>query len=733
MKKVSTSYSILFITVSIFLGVRLGLNAQIATDSAKILNQVIIKEYKQQSTEIQHLAEVHGTYIISGKKNEVITITDLNTNLAEKNSRQIFAKVPGVFVYDMDGSGNQVNIATRGLDPHRSWEYNVRQNGVLLNSDMYGYPASHFSPPMESIQKVELVHGTAGLQYGAQFGGMINYVTKTGDTTKMLSYEGSHSLGSFGLFSAYNAVSGKIGKLNYYAYHQKRVLDGYRKNGASNAEGQFASLSYLFSPSLRIKAELGRSTYRYQIPGPLTDAQFLDNPRQATRSRNFYSPDIYLPSVTLDWQINAKTKLNFISSAVLGSRNSVQFLAFANIPDTIDAITNQYKNRQVDIDNFNSYTFDLRLIRSYSIGKLANTVATGIRYINNDLHRRQLGKGTTASDYDLTITGDFGRDLHAKTEGLSFFVENLIQITPKFSVSPAIRLESAVTNISGRISYVSNPRIPDAIHHKYPLLGVSTQYKLNDQCRIFGGIAQAFRPVIFSDIIPLSPLDSTDANLKDAFGYNAEIGVSGKYGKWLHFDLTYFNLRYNNRIGIQNLIENGQTYNFRTNTGTSLTKGVELYAECVFYNSKIAKASFFTSTAYFDGKYLKGSIIVNNENKDIAGNTLETVPKWTSRNGINLKYKKINTTIQYSFVDKSYSDALNTETPSANGARGVVPSYSVFDINATYRLSQHYSLKIGINNVFNEQYFTKRPTGYPGAGVWSSDGRSVNVTFGIKL
>ena len=711
----------------------LELNAQITTDSAKILKPVTIMEYKQQSTEVQHLSEVHGTYIISGKKNEVITVSDLNTNLAEKSGRQIFAKVPGVFVYDMDGSGNQVNIATRGLDPHRSWEYNVRQNGVIMNSDMYGYPASHYSPPMESIQKVELVHGTAGLQYGAQFGGMINYVTKTGDTTKMLSYEGSHSVGSFGLFSGYNAVSGKIGKLNYYAYHQKRVLEGYRKNGASDSEAQFVSLSYLFSPSLRIKAEFGRSAYQYQIPGPLTDAQFLDNPRQSTRSRNYFNPDIYLPSVTLDWQINSKTKLNFISSAVLGSRNSVQFLAFANIPDTIDAITNQYKNRQVDIDHFNSYTFDLRLIRSYRIGKLANTVATGIRYINNDLHRRQLGKGTTGSDFDLTITGDFGRDLHAKTGGLSFFAENLIQITPKFSVSPAIRLESAVTNISGRISYVSNPRIPDAIHHKYPLLGVSTQYKLNDQCRIYGGIAQAFRPVIFSDIIPLTPLDSTDSNLKDAFGYNAEIGMSGRYGKWLHFDITYFNLRYNNRIGIQTLTENGQTYNFRTNTGTSLTKGVELYAECVLYRSKIAKASFFTSTAYFDGQYLKGSIIVNNENKDIAGNTLETVPKWTSRNGINLQYKKLNTTIQYSLVDKSYSDALNTETPSTNGARGVVPGYSVFDINATYRLSQHYSLKIGINNVFNEQYFTKRPTGYPGVGVWSSDGRSVNITFGIKL
>ena len=341
------------------------LHAQIIADStkSKTLETVTVSGYREPTTEVKKLASVHSTYIVSGKKNAVITVADMNANLAEKTGRQVFAKVPGVFVYDMDGSGNQVNIATRGLDPHRSWEYNVRQNGVITNSDIYAYPASHYSPPMESIERVELIHGTAGLQYGAQFGGMVNYVTKTGDTSKAVSYEGNYSVGSFGLFSSYNALSGKIGKLHYYAYYQKRISAGYRKNARSDSEGQFIGLTYQFSPSLSVKAELGRSTYTFQIPGPLTDAQFLNDPRQSTRSRNYFNPDIYLPSLTLDWKIDDKTQLNFIASAVLGDRSSVQFLAFADVKDTIDSKTNQYKNRQVDIDNFNSYTYDLRLTR----------------------------------------------------------------------------------------------------------------------------------------------------------------------------------------------------------------------------------------------------------------------------------------------------------------------------------------------------------------------------------
>ena len=140
-----------------------------STDSlkARTLKQVTVRG--RHTTVVESLPAVHGTYLMGGKRNEAIRMSDVDVNIAEKNGRQVFARIPGVFVYDMDGTGNQVNIATRGLDPHRSWENNIRQNGVMTNSDMYGYPASHYSPPMESVERIELVRGTGSLQYGAQF------------------------------------------------------------------------------------------------------------------------------------------------------------------------------------------------------------------------------------------------------------------------------------------------------------------------------------------------------------------------------------------------------------------------------------------------------------------------------------------------------------------------------------------------------------------------------------
>jgi Fe(3+) dicitrate transport protein len=242
----------------------------------KELKEIIIQS--QRMIDVQRLPKIQGTRLWSGKKNEVINLQTLDVNVAEKTPRQIFAKVPGVFVYDMDGTGNQMNISTRGLDPHRGWEFNIRENGIITNSDMYGYPASHYSMPMEAIEKIELVRGTGSLQYGAQFGGMLNYVTKMPDSTRAATFESINSTGSFGLLSTYNAISGTVGKFQYYAYYNKRVSDGYRDDSRTDYDAQSVLLIYQPFSNLRLKAEVARSNYIYQIPGPLTDSMFPLSP-----------------------------------------------------------------------------------------------------------------------------------------------------------------------------------------------------------------------------------------------------------------------------------------------------------------------------------------------------------------------------------------------------------------------------------------------------------------------
>ncbi|WP_229367808.1 TonB-dependent receptor family protein [Fibrisoma limi] len=703
------------------------------TTSAHVLNEVTVRSRRMPS--VESLPDVYGTYLMAGKRSEVIRLSGLDANVAEKTGRQVFARVPGVFVYDMDGVGNQINIATRGLDPHRSWELNSRQNGVITNSDLYGYPASHFSPPLESIDRVELVRGTASLQYGSQFGGMINYVTKGADTTRTIGYESINSVGSYGLRSMYNALGGRIGKWAYYVYDYRRHSDGYRQNSCSDAQAQFASLQYQATDRLRLRAELGRSTYRYQIPGPLTDSMFAENPRQSTRSRNYFSPDIWVPSVRLDWQLTDRTQIVWTTSAVLGTRSSVQFDAFATVADAIDPQTGQYKPRQVDIDRFNSYTSELRLLHRYAFVNREATLAIGVQGINNDLHRRQLGQGTTGTDYDLSLVEGtiWGRDLHFRTRNVAVFAENQFRLTSRLTVSAGLRAENGESRMSGLIRYYAPIDVPNTITHRFVLAGVNAQYRLNDAVRVYGGWSQAYRPVIFKDIIPASVYERVAPNLKDATGFNAELGIEGHW-QALRMHVTLFDLLYRNRMG--NLITTdpaGQSLVLRTNIGDSRNQGVEALVEVDVVHTRRWGVQVFSTTAYIDARYVNASVSNGRENMVVDGNRVESVPVWTSRNGLVVRYGRARLTTLYSYVGQTFSDALNTPIPTANGAKGPVPAYGLWDVNVSWRTSKHVLIRGSLNNLLNRQYFTKRPTFYPGPGVWPSDGRSGVVAVGFTL
>lgn len=688
----------------------------------------------QRIFDLERLPKVQGTRLWSGKKNEVINVQNLDANIAERTPRQIFAKVPGVFVYDMDGTGNQINISTRGLDPHRGWEYNIRKNGVITNSDMYGYPASHFSIPAEAIDHIELVRGTGSLQFGAQFGGLVNYVTKRPDTLRHLSFETINAIGSFNTLSTYNAISGTVGKFKYYAYFNKRVSNGYRKNNRTDFDAQAMTLIYEPTRNVTLKAEIARSNYVHKIAGRLTDSMFYADSRQSTRSRNYFNPEIYVPSLHLDWKVSERSAVTWNVSAVLGNRNSVQFDKPASVADAIDPVTQNYAARQVDIDNFNSYTSELRLLHHYRLRKLPGTVAAGIQIINNDLHRRQLGKGTTGSDFDLSIDeSGWGRDLHFKTNNIAFFIENAFSLFPKISLSPGVRLEIGESHMTGMIKNYSASEIPNTIKHNFPLLGINAEYELKHNHNFYAGWSQAYRPVIFKDIIPASTYEVADKNLMDASGYNIEAGYRGSWDK-LRWDISIFALKYNNRLGtMARTKEDGTFQLFRTNIGNSLTEGLEAYLEYGFDLSAGLKASVFTSTAFFHARYLTAYVKSGEENVDISGNKLEAVPDLITRNGINLRTKKYSVSVLYSYTSQTFSDPLNTNKPSSTGAVGIVPAYGIFDLNTSVRVSSELLVRINLSNILDKQYFTKRPTFYPGPGVWSSDGRSINVTIGVTL
>ncbi|MBL7793093.1 MAG: TonB-dependent receptor, partial [Saprospiraceae bacterium] len=57
----------------------------------------------------------------------------------------------------------------------------------------------------------------------------------------------------------------------------------------------------------------------------------------------------------------------------------------------------------------------------------------------------------------------------------------------------------------------------------------------------------------------------------------------------------------------------------------------------------------------------------------------------------------------------------------------------LWDFNLAVYLNSHFTVSASLNNIFDRQYFTKRPTIYPGPGIWPSDGRSLVVSVGLRI
>jgi Fe(3+) dicitrate transport protein len=717
-------------------------------DTIKRLSPVIVTP-KQQSPE--RMPEMKGNVIFSGKKNEVLKLSNINGNFTTNNAREIFARIPGVTIWENEGSGIQINVGVRGLSPNRSWELNTRQNGYDISSDVFGYPEAYYNPPLEAVETIELVRGGGSLQFGPQFGGMLNYVLKR-ETKKKFSYETQNTVGSYGLMSSYNAIGGNYKKFSYYVYNHSRSADGWRENSQYTVRNTHAFLEYRFTENTKISAEYTNMDYQMQQAGGLTDEQFKENPRESSRERNWFGTPWNVFSINFDTKINDNLTSNTKLFGLIGERNSVGFTATPNIEDVINPATNNYANRRVDRDLYENYGIENRNVYKYKLGKINNNLAFGVRLYKAKTQRLQDGRGTTGSDFDLSIDGRYVRDLEFTTENMAAFAENQFKLTDKFSITPGIRYEYIQNTGVGRfgISGGTDVAMPNKnISRSQTLFGLGLEYKFRTT-NIYANITQAFRPVLFSDFTPPAVTDVIDLNLKDASGFNADLGFRGTFKKYLNFDLSLFYLSYNNRIGgIRQFINNDPTqgtFLFRTNLGETVNKGIEGFANLnitrLFEIEKpYGNLDFFASVSFIDSRYTDFRIFntsgtapnVTITETNLSGNRVENAPRYIHNFGLSWSNSDISATAQYRMSGRIFTDANNTVTPSANGITGILDDYRVFDLSTEYKFLKNYNIRAGINNLFDEEYATRRAGGYPGPGILPGEGRTFYISIGAKL
>ncbi len=690
---------------------------------------------RNSKSDYQQLPDIVGTDIYAGKKSALIVLENVQGNLSTNTMRQVMAKIPGIQIWESDPSGIQIGIAARGLSPNRSWEFNTRQNGYDIAADPFGYPEAYYNPQLQAVQRIEVVRGQGSLQYGPQFGGMVNYILKNGsEMDKPFELESQQTVGSANMFNSFNAIGGKKGKIHYYAFFDHRNGDGWRQNSAYNTNSGFFTFTWDITNKLSVSAEMMRSNLRSQQAGGLTDNQLQSDPQQSFRSRNWFDITWTTPAIIANYKISEHTLWTTKLFGTIGDRNSVGYLQPITVADTINAATGKYNSRTVNADQYRNYGLESRMITDYSIGKVKNTISGGIRLYTGSTYRRTEGLGTTGTGYDMAVIGDYPKDITFTSANAALFVENMFRLSNKISVIPGARVEWLQGAANGRNGFDTKGNeimLQDVQRSRgFALFGIGAEYKVTATTRFYGNVAQAYRPIQFANLQAPPTTDVIDPDLKDAKGYNADLGYKGKLKSYLQFDGSMFYLQYNDRVGA--ITRNGGKERFITNVGASTSMGFEGLIDInilkAFNSNMNTDLNIYGSYSFTDSKYSTDHLDAN-----ISGKQVENAPRNIFRGGISFGHKGVVASLQYSYVDKAYSDANNTEKPTVNGQTGLIPAYNVLDAAASWKVKPNVTIKAGLNNLTNETYFTRRAGGYPGPGALPADGRTFFASLMVKI
>ncbi len=671
---------------------------------------------------IGHLPAIQQNAIFAGKKTEVIVMDSLRANVAQDVERQILGRIPGAHFSETEGAGFPSNgVAFRGLDPTQSVEMNVRQNGVNIAADLFGYPETYYTPPSEALERIDVVRGAASLAFGPQFGGVIDYVIRDGQPNTAPRFTSALSGGSFGLVNSFNTVAGGTDKWTYYGFVHGRREDGWRPNSDFRQLAAFGRVTYRPSSRLTISGEYTVFRNRIHMAGGLDDSAFVADPRASFRSRNWLSSPWNVAALRAQYDFSRSVRFENTLSYVDGSRA----LVWRNedggpgSPDVIDPETGQQIPREVENETFKTLTLESRLRVDHALDAHRATLSTGIRLSNVSARRFEGGTGSVGDNFDLNLTeGTWETALRLGTSNVAGFAEELIHLTDRLSVVPGIRLESVRSTISGYSDATASftPR-----SYAYPLAGVGVSYITGLSTELYANVSQAYRPILYSSFTPFGSIARISPDLHSSRGGNADLGWRGTAGDVFKFDVGAFYLWYGDRIGTRTGTDASGEFVEVGNIGSSEHRGVESYLELdpfplLGLPTRAGSLDLFSSFGFVDARYVTG---------EFKGNRVEGAPRVLSRFGATYAVGRFSNTLQVSQTSESFGDANNSVQPTEDAAGGLIPAYTVLDWSFALRLAGDRQLTFGINNLTDRRYFTKRTPEYPGPGILPGMGRSL--------
>lgn len=706
---------------------------------SKQLMEVEITQRKQKIFEIKRLNDIEGTSIYAGKKNEVILVNQSMANLASNNARQIYSQVSGLNIYQNDDAGLQLNIGGRGLDPNRTANFNTRQNGYDISADVLGYPESYYAPASEGLEEIQIIRGAASLQYGTQFGGLVNFIMKKPNLEKNTEIISRNTIGSNQLYTNYTSLSGRVNKFSYISFINYKRGNGFRPNSKFESSNIYTHIGYEPNSKLKLSTEITFLDYLAQQAGGLSDMMFNQNSLQSNRERNWFKVGWLLYNFQVFY---TPSKNNSLSLNLFGLKANRYALGFrTNRVSQIDS----FEERDLIKSDFNNFGFEAKYLKKYLLNNHQSAFLIGTKFYKADNYSEQ-GPGSDSIEpdfnFDISNYPNYNNQSNYRYPNLNIalFGENIFKINNSLSITPGIRFEHIKTESIGfykkiNLDGADNVILDSTIYNnnnnerKFVLFGTGLSYKKDVE--IYGNISQNYRSVTFADISIINPAFVISPNIKDEKGFTIDLGIRGDFKNIFSYDISGFNLFYNDRIGfVQKEFEDGSVKSERGNVGDAKIYGLETLID-ININKLISEGdnnifTFYINTSFINSEY------VDSDKNGIIGNRVEFIPKINLKSGIRLGYKNILTNLQFTVLSDQFTDASNAVESNLSGVIGQVPAYNVLDLSASYKYKK-LKFEFGINNMLDNKYFTRRATGYPGPGIIPSPNRNIYTTIEIRL
>lgn len=701
------------------------------------LDEVIVRANKKKVFQIERLKDFEETYVYAGKKNEVILMDLSMANLASNNARQVYSQIPGINIFQNDDAGLQLNIGGRGLNPNRSSNFNTRQNNYDISADALGYPESYYTPANEGLQEIQILRGAASLQYGTQFGGLVNFIMKKPNQEKKLEIITRNTLGTNGLYTNFTSTSYKKNNFSYFGFINYKKGDGFRENSEFNSINYYQNFNFEINEKIKITADLTYLNYLAHQAGGLSDIMFRDNPFQSNRERNWFDINWFLYNLKYIYKVNDGLNLSLNFFGLEAKRNSLGFRT--NRVDQIDP----GEERDLIKGDFSNYGFEGRILKNYKIKNKKNYLLLGFKiYNSNSMSEQGPGSGNSTADFEFDFNNYPNYVNQSKyrypNKNFALFGENIFYLNENLSITPGFRYENIVTknigfyrrintDAAGNVIYNERFDENDSRKRSFLLLGLGIGYKVNIDLDLYSNFSQNYRSVTFADISIINPAYAINPNIDDEKGYTFDFGLRGKVKDIMSFDSSLFALIYRDRIGfVQRVFPDGNVKSERGNVGNAQILGFENLID--FNLKKILslnnnnEMNFFINYSFINSKYLESEEI------GIEGKSVEFVPDHNLKTGIKYGFKNLSINFQYLYMSSQFTDSSNAINGNLSGVIGEIPSYRIADLSFSYN-AKKISYEFGVNNLLNEKYFTRRATGYPGPGIIPSAPRNYYLTL----